>query len=308
MENLQQEPIKIAVVGLDLSEMDDQLIKYTAMLSRILSLERIFFVHVAKELELSKDLIEKYPDLLAPLDESIEKDIQKKVDLHFPSSGTDVKCLVKDGHPIEEILKISRIKGADLILMGRKKDLQGSGLVSSRIARKCPCSLLLVTENFDAKIQTILVPVDFSEHSFLAVNQALRIAEKANSEMRFSHAYSVPIGYYKTGKTYEEFARIMKGHAENELQQFLLKHNFPANIPCEYLLMDDGKQDELIYGHAKREHTDLIVIGSKGRTDASAMLIGSLAEKLVYKDVDIPVLIVKNKGENMSFLEAFMRV
>ena len=80
---------KIALVALDLTEMDEHIIRYTAMISKLMSLERILFVHVEKNLELPPDLMEKFPDLMAPLDESIKEDIKNKVEKHF--TNTDIE-------------------------------------------------------------------------------------------------------------------------------------------------------------------------------------------------------------------------
>lgn len=308
MEYSSQNQYKIVLVALDLTEMDDALIKYTAMMSNLLSIERIYFVHVVKSLELPDDLLEKYPDLMAPLDESILNDVKGKVEPHFTDQKVEIDYLIQEGNPIETMLKLSKIKEIDLIVMGRKRSLKGSGIITSHIARKSPCSLLLVPETDSAKLEHIMLPIDFSSHSQLAITQALQFATEAKSKVTCAHVYKVPIGFYKTGKSFKEFAEIMKGHAENDFRQFIRKHQFPSELPCEFLLTDDGKHAELIYNKAAEIDIDLIMIGSKGRTKASSMLMGSLAEKIVYQDQDIPVLIVKNKGENMGFLEALLRL
>lgn len=309
MKKIANNPYKVAMVGLDLTEMDDHLIRYTAMMSKILPIERIYFTHVARTLQLPKALQEEYPDLLEPLDESIESDIRAKVDRYFEGSNIEINYIVKEGNPIEKILKLSKIKNADLILMGRKKNLYGSGIVSTRIAQRCPCSLLLVTSDYTATIKKILVPVDFSDHAALATDLALRIQTATlPSDIKLINVYAVPTGYNKTGKSYKEFAAIMKGHAEKDFELFLQNNDFPSEISCEYLLTDDRKYPDLIYDYGEKNAADLIVIGSRGRKSISSILIGSVAEKLVYLDSHIPVLIVKEKGENMGFFDALMKL
>ncbi|MGB3780245.1 MAG: universal stress protein, partial [Tunicatimonas sp.] len=98
------EPFRSVLVALDLTEMDDSLICYAHMLSRVLPLERLFFVHVSQDLELPADLLKEYPGLLAPLDESIRADIQQKVNSYFSASSLDIHCLVKEGNAIEKLL------------------------------------------------------------------------------------------------------------------------------------------------------------------------------------------------------------
>ncbi len=308
MKTTNDDPFRHVLVALDLTEMDEVLIRYADMLAKLLPIERVFFVYVAKDLELPADILKEYPDLMAPLDESIQGDLEKKVNDLFSASSVDVSCIVEEGNAIEKVLKLCKIKHIDLILMGRKKNLKGSGIVSSKIARRCPCSLLLVTEDFNPTIQKVLVPVDFSKHATHAMRRALEFTEPASAELMMMHIYSVPVGYYKTGKTHEEFAQIMQSHAEKDCQKFLAKNKFPSDLSCEYEVSDDGKAADMIFTHAEESGVDLIVVGSKGRTALSAILMGSVAEKLVYRDSSIPVLIVKNKGENMGFINALMKI
>jgi len=308
MKTTTDDPFRHVLVALDLTEMDEVLIRYADMLAKLLPIERVFFVYVAKDLELPPDLLKEYPDLMAPLDESIQVDLEKKVNDLFTATSVEVSAIVEEGNAIEKVLKLCKIKHIDLILMGRKKSLKGSGIVSSKIARRCPCSLLLVTEDFKPTISKVLVPVDFSKHATRAMQRALEFTEPASAELLMMHIYSVPVGYYKTGKSHEEFARIMQSHAEKDCQKFLAKNQFPTDLPCEYEVSDDGKASDMIFTHAEESGVDLIVVGSKGRTALSAILMGSVAEKLVYRDSSIPVLIVKNKGENMGFINALMKI
>ena len=168
--------------------------------------------------------------------------------------------------------------------------------------------MLFVTENHQPVIKRMLVPVDFSSHSALALRLAESIQQKTKASIDLVNVYYVPIGYHKTGKGFEEFAEIMKGHAQNDLAKFLKKNEFAQDLPCEFMLDKDDSISDQLYHHAQEAHADLIIIGSRGRTKTAALLIGSIVEKLVFEDVDVPVLVVKNKGENMNFFEALMRI
>ncbi|HBH24474.1 MAG TPA: hypothetical protein DDY13_13765 [Cytophagales bacterium] len=50
---------------------------------------------------------------------------------------------------------------------------------------------------------------------------------------------------------------------------------------------------KLIYDYAITNRIDLIVMGAKGKTDDDEILIGSVAEKLIQTDKNIPVLLVR---------------
>lgn len=299
---------EVAMVGLDLTEMDDKVIAYMGILMNVLPLQRVIFVHIAEKLELPSELTDKYPDLLAPMDENIAHGIDGKVAPLFEGKEITYDVIVQEGPSIETFLRLSKIKNADLIVLGRKKSLKGSGILSNQIVRKSPASILFVTETYNPSIKRVLVPVDFSRHSVLSLNLARKLQEQADVAIHFSHLYNVPIGFYKTGKTHKEFAEIMKGHAMNDMKDFLSENNVEEAYPCEYILADDQPKAQLINEHAHKSEADLILIGSRGRTKSSALLIGSIVEKVLQLDSDIPILVVKSRGENMGFFEALMKL
>ena len=310
MDTKESTSFKVALVALDLTEIDDHVLKYTAMLSKHMELERIYFVHIAKRLVLSEELLEKFPDLSGPIDEKIEVDIHEKVQQYFGDQNVTTKCIVQDGAPVDGILKLVKIKQVDLVIVGQKKTLKGSGIISGRLARRCPCSLLFVTEQKEeVKLDKILVPVDFSNHSHLALKRSQELAKKSGAALSISHVYNVPKGYYKTGKSFEEFSEIMRQNAEDDFNRFLTRNDLADDFDCSYKLTKDGTIASSIHDHAYDTDVDLIVTGSKGRRGAIAtsMLLGSVAEKLVFLDAGIPVLIIKSEGENTGILEALFK-
>ncbi|MBT0812117.1 universal stress protein [Litoribacter ruber] len=295
------------LVGLDLTEMDQILIEKTGKLVDLLGIEKIYFVHVEKDLALPTEVIKTYPDLLAPVDEAIERSIREKAQKFIPAK-VEIDISVKEGDPMATILRWSKIKNIDLLIMGRKIVLEGSGTLSKNLAQKAPCSVLFLTENLKVKeIDNFLVPVDFSEYSHLTLSLMEELAQKFKAKITCLHIYEVPKGYYKTGKSYEEFAQIMLKNAQKEYGEFIRKNKLPE-YDCKYVLKEDKHASKYILEVAKGLETDMILMGSRGRTDSAALLIGSVAERLVHLNYEIPMLIYKTKGENMGFLEALFKV
>mgnify|MGYP006270512675 CR=1 FL=1 len=303
-------PYKHALIGLDLTDMDETILSYLPTLLKALPLEKLFFVHIAPQLELPEDIIRKYPDLVAPVDETIAATIRKKIDRIVGEIPEDVETeiIVREGNPLEVLLKTARIKNIDLMVMGRKRDLKGSGILAGHVIRKSPTSMLIVPEGYRNGLKKMFLPVDFSRHSQMTYQVATIIKERTRAAIEFEHAYKLPLGYYKTGKTREEFQQIMKNHAVADFKKFCLENNIGEDCKCKFHLAEEKSVEELLYDRARRAETDLILIGSRGRTKTSALLIGSIVEKLVFEDTDIPIMVVKNKGESMTFFEALMKV
>jgi len=301
--------IERLLVALDFTEMDELLVKYTSHLAKFLNSEKVYFIHIAKDLELPDELKKNYPDLLAPGDESMTNRIEKLVETAWES---DYKCEhaieVKEGDPSEQILKWVDIKAVDMMVMGRKRKLKGGGIVPQKIAKVAHTSIMMVPEDYQFKLDKIVVPVDFSKHSKLAVEEAIAINKDQKISVTLLNIYRVPVGYNKTGKTYDEFAEIMEAHAQSDFKEFIAKNEFPDNLICHYGLDEDDAPADKIFEYASKENADMIIMGSKGRTGLASILLGSVAEKVVTYDSEIPLMIVKEKGENMGFLKALLKL
>jgi nucleotide-binding universal stress UspA family protein len=301
--------IERLLVALDLTEMDELLVKYSSHLAKFLESEKVYFIHVARDLELPEDLKKNYPDLMAPSDESMTDSINKLIEKSWESNYNCEKVVeIKEGDPSEQILKWVNIKNVDMMVMGRKRKMKGGGIVPQKIAKVAQTSLMMVPEGFSFKLDKIVVSVDFSKHSKLAVEEALAITNDKNIKLSLVNVYRVPVGYNKTGKSYDEFATIMKGHAKVDFNEFIERNDFPEEMECHYVLDDDDSPGDKIFQFASEQNADMIVMGSKGRTGLASILLGSVAEKVITYDSEIPLMIVKEKGENMGFLKALLKM
>jgi nucleotide-binding universal stress UspA family protein len=303
-------PIRRIMVGLDMTEMDDQLIAHLPLLESMFTPDIIYFVHVAKSLQLPQRLKEKYPGLMAPVDESLEHDILKKIHATYtPSEGIKLKVEVKEGNEIKEILNWSDVKEIDLFVMGRKLDLKGEGRLPNRLAHVAHCSILFIPEKATPSLNKILVPVDFSNTSALALAFGMAIKKHVPCQIYLQNSYEVPSGYHLTGKTYEEFREIMKNNAMDDAEEFIRKHKVKKEEVSIILSFDDEDDpSERAYEEARKENIDLIIIASRGRTGIASILLGSVAEKMIRYNSDIPLLIAKNKKENLGFFQALLRI
>ncbi len=298
-----------AMIGLDLTEMDDILIQKTIVFLKFLGIDKCYFVHVAKNLAIPQEILDSHPELLAPGDESIEAIIADKLkQFDFPEN-IEIEIFAEEGeHQLEIFLRWARIKDVDLIIMGRKETLAGSGSLAKGIAKKAPCSILMLQEKRAAKLpKKIMVPTDFSDHTEMIYEFSERICNDLNAELVPVHLYHVPHGYSKTGKSFEEFSEIMKENANHDFKKFLHK-NHHSDLECHFVLNDGLDEGKLLLAEAEKINADMILLGSRGRTKSAAILLGSVAEKLVMVNNVLPMLIFKKKGETVGFFEALFRI
>lgn len=298
------------MVCLDLTEMDGIIIKYASMIANTFGIDAVYFIHVADSLELPEEIRHKYPDLAVPVDETLEKEIDFAVKENFTApENCSVHINVLTGNVTEEVLKASKVKVADLLLVGRKEKLTGSGLNSKKISKSSIASVIFVPEEARTELNRILVSIDYSDHAKMAFEIGIDIQKKTGAKLLSNNVYLVPTGYHKSGKSYDEFAEIMLENTKTDCKKFFKKIDLEGvDYDHTYALDDDPHPADKIYRTATEVDADMIILGSKGRTSIASFLVGSVAEKLIMETHNIPLFIVKKGGENLSFLEALFKM
>ncbi len=297
-----------ALVGLDLTEMDDILIEKTIIFLEFLGIEKCYFMHVSKNLAIPQDVLDRYPDLLAPGDESIEAIMEDKLKQHkFPES-VDIEIFAEEGeHPLDTFLRWARIKDVDLIIMGRKETLDGKGTLAKGVAKKAPCSILMLQEKRPPGLpKKIMVPTDFSSHNHMIFEFGERISDEMGAEMVPVNIFDIPHGYSKTGKSYDEFSEIMQENAHKDYEKFLKKHE--KKVECSFIRRESNHDGEILLDYALEIDADMILLGSRGRSKSAAIVLGSTAEDLIAANNKVPMLIFKKKGETIGFFEALFKI
>ncbi len=296
------------LVGLNLSDIDKTTIPYTAMISRNAKSKNTYFLHISRNHLIPQSVRKEYPNLLGQLTEFAAHKMNETVEQHFDGDpGMETHFEVVEGSPLEELLYRSQQKKIDLIVVGRKQAGKETRMLPLKLTRKAPCSVLVVPEGSQVKISGILVGTDFSECSAEAVKEAITIA-KANkiAKIHVLHAFCLPIGYYKTGKTEIQFAEIMKRHAKRDYRNFV-RHIDLKGIILEPLYVLNKNPANAIRKAIHQKQIDLVITGARGRTAGAAVLLGSVTERLILT-TDIPLLAVKKKGACMRIINALKKL
>jgi len=290
------------LVGLELKESDLFLIKYIKNLVDVVRPKRVDFIHVADNLETNLPDIGKF----IPQDEKIEKMMRDEVSLFFDVHDYEAHFEVVEGKPLEKLLHWATIKQNDLIVLGRKNDKKHAEITLEKVVRKAPCSVMIVPENSKFGFSNILFPVDYSSKTTDGINLLNDIFDSPKIEGL--HFFELPSGYYKTGRSEEEFIQIMDNNSKKEAEKLISKLLHTDNLSFKNVCSEQVDEYDYIIDYAKSHHSTMIAIGSRGRTNAAAVLLGSFAEKFIRHNRTIPSFIFKEKGENMDFLKAFLEM
>lgn len=137
-------------------------------------------------------------------------------------------------------------------------------------------------------INTILHPTDFSDHSRLAFDLACSMARQYGSRLILLHV-AAPL---LTVAAVPYDAVQAEEHSEEMLRAQLDElRSTAADVSVEYVL-ERGNPYQVILDVAGKRKSDMIVMGSHGRTGLSRFLMGSVAESVVSK-APCPVIVVK---------------
>ncbi|HTM26046.1 MAG TPA: universal stress protein [Vicinamibacterales bacterium] len=159
-------------------------------------------------------------------------------------------------------------------------------------------------------IKHILCPVDFSEYSRHALEQAVALARHHHATVMALHVFAVapvaevvPIGA-PTALEPVTLPLSARGALENELRKFVS----PVQTEGVTIGLKIGEGDPLtaIVEAAEALEADLIVMGTHGRSGFQRLLLGSVAENLLRKTA-CPVLTVPPRADETTSL-AFGRM
>lgn len=221
-------------------------------------------------------------------------DFQAKV-----SGAAGVKLHTEVNGRTYGMLRLARTLKPELMVIGardRKPDT-GFGTVASAAVREAPCDVMLVREHQKGPFKTIAVAVDFSDHSRRALERAISLAQHDGAALHIVHVFTPPsagMGFsMRSIDLSVERERTLAETLERRLQGFCKPYEkdlaaIKATLKLHY---HDGHRSGLV-GYAEHAHADLLVLGTRGRSNLRDMLLGSTAEK-VLRQANCSVLAIR---------------
>lgn len=299
------------LVLMDTTDADRTLLKFLEIIATASETKEIHFFNSISEMKIPEEVLKDFPEIKEKSITDRKSKIQTLVKGTLSQKLVDISSIhVKEGAPSKSILKFVEKNEIDLIIMGRHKSFIGGGVLSNRLARRAACSLFIIPENAKPNVNFLHVPCDFSKHSKIAMEEAIRVARRHNDvKIVCQNVYTVPGGYHYSGKTYEEFAEVMRANAERDYNKFMSEIDHEGvNLEVVYSLDTNDNPVTDIIDFAHEHNPGAIFIGVKGRTSTTALFIGSRAEQLIQYNSDIPMMVVRPKGQNSGFIDLLKEI
>lgn len=146
-------------------------------------------------------------------------------------------------------------------------------------------------------MKRILVPTDFSPTAEKAFRFALDLAERVKGTIILYHSY-IPVEstFIGTEKSRKQYNKEREADIVKRLQLLTKRVSGDTVGVAVSTIVDRSPFIDSIFGFAKLNHIDLIVMGTQGVSGLKKTVIGSVAARVVEKS-DLPVLLVPEKYE-----------
>ncbi len=149
-------------------------------------------------------------------------------------------------------------------------------------------------------MQTIFVPLDFSENSLQALRHGIELAKTSESKIIVFHSYQAPQmgGGSFTGR--KKLITLGKQEAEDNMYKVVMRlKETEADLDFEHLVVDGDPMQRILF-YSEEYRADLIVMGTKGASGLNEVFLGSVAGKII-KDASCPVVIVPEESQKATY-------
>ena len=297
--------LKSVVVGVDFSDCSRSALQQAVRLARWNS-AHLHVVHVIEYLVIT-DMAEALGHTTARIQADAVRQATEKLEAWLvevsPAMPRSVDVVVAP--PIDGLLRKVQSVEADLLVLGVHGDSivpSSAGTLATKCMRKAPTKVMLVEARHSRPFRTVIACVDFSEMSREAVSQALRVAAQDQSQVHFLHVFEVPWErlHYRAGtlETPTDFKHRYRTLLEQRLKEFV---GDTSGVDAHLAVFKASNYRCGIAEYARQVKADLLVLGTKGRTNLKHVLLGSTVERLLH-DVSCSVLTVKPCKESVLVL------
>ncbi|MBB4118973.1 nucleotide-binding universal stress UspA family protein [Mesonia hippocampi] len=284
-------PIKNILVGLDLSAIDNTLIKYTSFIAEKLQVEKVYFVHNIKRYEFSNLFSEALDDI--NLDDVVGEELNDKIEENFTST-IEWEVLISDDPYTESLFNYIVNKYAiQLTIVGNKNTANGSGVLSNKLLKLLKCHILSVPKNTLIKLEKTWVGTDFSMASKKAFGVAEYIKSKQeDTKVNAVYVYKIPLQFSHYLPT-ENMASTIKKHATEKGARFMRKLKLDQKYDLEIYRKQDISISQRLNQEGQKENIDLLIVADKGSNTFSSLLVGSVTEDLFNELLHFPLWVAK---------------
>lgn len=211
----------------------------------------------------------------------ITEDLEARVRLRAGDVTVDSSVVV--GAPFVEIIRHARSRGAELVVVGRDdprhRRLRVGAAPAERVVRKGDVPVLLARGHAEGPYRRALLAIDLSDASRRVGELALALLPDDAGALSVMHAIHVPFADWLAAETLETYRREHVENARTCIRRFAEMFE-PFHVEFR-AVVKEGDPRTAILREAVRTRSELIVLGTHGRSGVAHALLGSVAEWLL---------------------------
>ncbi len=293
----------------DFSNCAEQALRQAAYIARThgakLTLLHVVVPYMGESREADEDFPgeKKLDEILSELEAEARGSLDRHAD-DVTESGFEVeRMVVRAFSASDKIVSIAKSQNVDLIVMGTHGRRGFSRVIlgseAERVLRFAPCSVLTVSDKAgEARLpEKVLVPIDFSESSDLAMRYAYSVAKEFGASVDVAHVFDEPV---VPPFLMDHTASIlsadpkMKDRCLASMTEKIAENGIES-VPTEMHVLE-GRIAPTLRSFVKDRGSDLLVVGTRGLSGLDYMLLGSTASHLI-RTAPCAVLTVKLPGD-----------
>jgi nucleotide-binding universal stress UspA family protein len=282
-------PVKKILVATDFSERSDRAIRRATLLAR----------EFAAPVTMVHSIDDDQPQPLIDNEREIaEKLLGEQVRSLREIDGVKCDFEVILGDPFEGITAAAGAASPDILVIGphRRQALKDvfTGTTAERTIRVSGTPVLMANGVPAGPYRHILVAVDFSDSSAKSVETVTRLGLDGSAGVTLLHVFDAPgTGLIAHSAMTREGAGVYiageRTAADEAFTAFLKRMGFEH--AQRVLRFNESSIGEVVAATAEELSADLIVISTHGRSAATRLMLGSVADEVMRK-ADCDVLIV----------------
>lgn len=285
--------MKNILIALDLSDIDETLIRYAYFLQKKFQLETVHFVHNIKVYDINEAL----HDMLVGKDIQaiIRKSLTQKIEKCFDREHS-YKLEVLEHDSTEYNLNTWAIKNdIDTIIMGFKTEQLGTGAMLQKLIRIFKGNVLLVPKTASFKWERLLLPTDLSANFQKVAAKTNQIIEYSKDlEVRILKAFTIPSLFFPLIDDKKAIIQSQK-HIDKQFDDIKNRYSLNPKWVFESQYQDEKSIVDIIKKEQEKWGADLIIMAAKGSSKVSSIFIGSTINELINSGPFQSIYIIKDK-------------
>jgi universal stress protein E len=245
---------------------------------------------------------------MTPYVQEIEDGLTAEARASWATFGNDIpgknsiEFDVAINNPLAELIRRVNDRKADLLVLGSHGTSPGPtpGILAAQAVRRVPTRVLLVRDKHAGPFKTIVACVDFSETSRDALDAAVRLAAQDGAALHILHVFHPPWSRLRSANKVPDYAAPLKAALLEQLKSFAT----PGRPELEWSKASFDVVEATGHGtgitdFVRSQGCDLVVLGTRGRTNLRDVLMGSTAERVV-RDAPCSLLAIKPRDVSVS--------